>query len=199
MEYVRNPELNWRGPHSSPDQLQGYSLFEIVLVVIIISILAAAALKHYTDINDEARKTGFESQARSFAAAIQSARADWILQKHGGSIPTQPGTKLSVNLDGETIFVNENGWPANTSPELDSSVETQTAAECYELWFGLMSHPIAATVEGIESLHRDSARYHVSRSGKACRYELTSQLDDVYLFDYDLETGKVVTKISAAQ
>jgi len=105
---------------------------------------------------------------------------------------------LSVDLDGQQIFVNEYGWPANTSPELDSSVGTQTAAECYELWFGLMSHPIAATVEGIESLHRGSTRYHVSRSGNSCRYELTSTLDDVYLFDYDLETGKVVTKISAA-
>lgn len=198
MEYVRNPEVNRNRPGNTPNRERGYSLFEIVLVVVIISILAAAGLKYYTDINDAARKTGFESQARSFAAAIHAGRADWMLQQYSGRIPTQPGTKLSVNLDGERIFVNEKGWPANTSPELDSSIETQTAAECYELWFGLMSHPIPASVEGIEPPTSNSARYHVSRHGNACRYQLRSALDEVYFFDYDLETGKVATNISAA-
>jgi prepilin-type N-terminal cleavage/methylation domain-containing protein len=191
--------VRWDRAGTAHNHERGFSLFEIVLVVVIISILAAAGLKHYIDISDAARKTGFQSQARSFAAAIQSARAAWMLKKHNGRVPTQPGIKLSVDLDGERIFVNENGWPANTSPELDSSIETQTAAECYELWFGLMSHPIPATVEGIDSPQSDNIRYHVSRSVNACRYELQTTLDDVYLFDYDLETGKVVTNILTAQ
>jgi prepilin-type N-terminal cleavage/methylation domain-containing protein len=191
--------VNWDRTGNAHNHERGFSLFEIVLVVVIISILAAVGLKHYTDISDAARKTGFLSQARIFAAAIQSARAVWMLKKHNGRVPTQPGIKLSVDLDGERIFVNENGWPANTSPELDSSIETQTAAECYELWFGLMSHPIPATVEGIDSPQSDNIRYHVSRSVNACRYELQTTLDDVYLFDYDLETGKVVTNILTAQ
>ncbi len=170
-------------------------MFELVMVIVIISIVAAASLKYYIDVREEALLTSFETQSSRFAAVVYTARAEWFLQGHSAEVPTQPGDKMSVNLDGEIVFVNEYGWPANTSPELDSSLDTQTAAECYELWIGLMSKPVPATVEGLtgSSGNKGDQQYHISRENDVCRFTLTAQLEDDYFFEYNLKTGKVLT------
>jgi type II secretory pathway pseudopilin PulG len=123
-------------PFAVGKPVSGYSLFELIHVVVVIGLLAAAGLKYYIDLREEALRAGLEIQARNFAAVIQGARADWLLQHHPVNISTAPGSKLYLDLDGNRIYVNEMGWPANSSAELDSSSESQTAAECYELWFG---------------------------------------------------------------
>jgi MSHA pilin protein MshB len=178
----------------------GYSLFELILVVVIIGILAAGGIRYYLAVQEEALLTGLDSQARVFAGAIHGARADWLLQQRPANVPTEPGQKLSVNLDGSIIFVNEMGWPANSSTELDSSIDSQTAAECYELWFGLMANPMPVTVQGSENLtgERGQHSYHISARSGVCRYELVSQLlDDEYFFEYNLANGRILTNRSA--
>lgn len=175
----------------------GYSLFELILVIVIIGLIAAAGLKYYIDLREEALRTGMETQARNFAGIIQGARADWLLKQHPANVPTEPGSKLAVDLDGTRIFVNEKGWPANSSAELDSSSDSQTAAECYELWFGMMNNPLPATVQGLTSIggSKGQQRYHISVNNAICRYELVSKQEVSYYFDYNTRTGKVLINI----
>jgi hypothetical protein len=139
-----------------------------------------------------------ETQARNFAGVIQGARADWLLEKHPETISTEPGSKHSVNLDGTRIYVNEMGWPANSSAELDSSSDSQTAAECYELWFGMMSNPQPVSVEGLTSIggSKGQQRYHISVIDTVCRYELVSEPGVNYYFDYAPRTGKILINIT---
>jgi prepilin-type N-terminal cleavage/methylation domain-containing protein len=180
----------------SPGSSQlGYSLLEMIIVIVAIGLLAAAGLKYYIGLREEALRTAVQTQARNFAGAIQVARADWLTRQIPGSIPTQPGHKLALDLDGTQVYVNELGWPANTSAELDSSSDTQTPAECYELWVGLMQNPQPATVEGLSgaSGERGQRRYHVSTSEENCRFESVNDPWSVYYFDYNLKTGKVLT------
>ena len=173
----------------------GYSHFELIFVIVIISLVAAAGLKYYVDVREEALKVGLETQARAFTVAIQAVRAQWILGKHTGVMPTAPHRKLAIDMDGIRIYVNEAGWPANTSTELDSASESQTPAECYELWFDLMTNPLPATVEGVNSFGGDKGeqRYHVSTTNGACRYELVNKMSPDNYFEYNLKTGKVLT------
>ena len=175
----------------------GYSLFELIVVIVIIALIAAAGLKYYMDIRDEAVRTGLVTQARNFAAVIQGARAQWLSGDHPDIAPTQPGMKLAVNLDGNRVFVNERGWPANTSIELDSSSNSQTAAECYELWFALMNNPQAATVQGAPGVggKKGQQRYHISAIEGVCRFEIVSRPYAGSYFDYHLKTGKVLTNV----
>jgi prepilin-type N-terminal cleavage/methylation domain-containing protein len=175
----------------------GYNLLELILVMVIIGLVAAAGLKYYIDLQEEALRTGLESQARNFAGFVQVARADLLMQKRPDLIPTEPGRKLSVDLDGTRIYVNEFGWPANSSTELDSSSESQTAAECYELWFGMMSNPLPVSVEGLTSVggNKGQQRYHISAYNAVCRYELVREPGVSYYFDYNLRSGKVLINI----
>lgn len=177
-----------------------YSLFELILVIVIIGILAAAGLAYYIQVREEAVRTEVQTQARNFAGAIQGARAAWLIGEHPDIIPTEPGSKLTVNLDGTLIYVNEMGWPANSSAELDSSSDSQTAAECYELWVGLMQNPQPATAEGLTGSHgsKGQQRYHIAVIDGACRYEFIGGAE-IYYFDYDLKTGTVLTSIFQSQ
>lgn len=172
----------------------GFTLVELILVIVVIGVLAAASLKYYVDLHEQAVKTGHLTQARYFTAAVQIARAEWLLGRPPEEIPTAAGKKMAVDLGGTNLYVNEMGWPANSSVELDSSSESQTAAECYELWFALMANPMPATIEGLQSLTgaKGEHQYHISMAHSACRYELVSRLGDDYFFDYDLKTGKVL-------
>ena len=163
----------------------------------VIALLASAGLKYYMDIRDAAVRTGLVTQARNFAGVIQGARAQWLAGAHPELAPTKPGIKLTVNLDGTEIFVNERGWPANSSVELDSSSDSQTAAECYELWFALMNNPQPATVQGVLSIGGKKGRqpYHISSFEGVCRFEIVATPYAGSYFDYYLKTGKVLTTI----
>lgn len=189
------------GASQNADKPQlGFSLLELILVIVLIGLLAAAGLKYYIDLREAAIRTGLQTQARNFAGIIQGARADWLSERRPDSIPTEPGSKLAVDLDGTRIYVNEMGWPANSSAELDSSSGSQTAAECYELWFGLMNNPLPATVEGLPSIGgvKGQQRYHISVNNAVCRYELVLKSGIGYYFDYSPKTGKVLINIPKA-
>lgn len=186
-----------RGVRFSRSQL-AFSLFELILVIVIVGLLAAAAVKYYMDLREEALRTAVQTQARNFAGAIQMARADWLTKQPPEFVPTRPGQKISLDLDGTLIYVNEWGWPANTSAELDSSSDSQTAAECHELWVGLMQNPQPATVEGLSGSagEKGQHRYHISANAAKCRFEAIDGPWPAYYYEYDLKTGKVTIDAS---
>ncbi len=176
----------------------GYSLFELIIVVVVIGLLAAAGITYYLELQEEALHAQLKTQARNFAGAIQVVRSGLMLQQHPEKIPTEPGNKLGVDMDGTLIYVNELGWPANSSPELDSSSDTQTAAECYQLWYDMMNNPLPATVQGSDNYGGSQANYHISVKETSCRFELVLQSELSYYFDYNLKTGKILVNLPRA-
>ena len=176
----------------------GFTAFELTLVIVILGLLSAAALQYYLELREEALRTGLQVQAHNFATAVYGARAAWLVKRHSGAIPLIEPGKSYVDLESTRIYLNEMGWPANTSIELDSSANSQTPAECYELWHYLMANPQPATVDGLISIggHQGDQRYHVSAGSNFCHYELVQKSSNRYYFDYDLNTGKVLINYS---
>jgi len=174
----------------------GYNLLELVLVVTVISILAAAGAVYYGRVMDDARRTGVEVLAHRFTAAVALIHGKWILE-YSTRIKSGSTTSYRLEVEGLEMFLNAHGWPANTDGQ-STAVGNQTAEECYQVWNAVLQNPALATVEGRSSGDADDPqakgrqRYHISQiDGRICRYELLTQPMGTHYFDYNLRTGQV--------
>lgn len=188
----------------SKSRQQGFTFIELVIVIILLGLLAAAALPRLLDVTDDAEIAALEAVAGGFSTAVSIAHAQWFSEGGSRGAATTPGQKPRINMDGKIVYLNENGWPANTRSEDDSSQDNQTAQECLDVFQGILqSYPSATT----NAQDRANARFFVSvlpqqggdseqgESADLCRYELilnnTSSATPTHYFDYDLSNGAV--------
>ncbi|MGU3191599.1 prepilin-type N-terminal cleavage/methylation domain-containing protein, partial [Vibrio cholerae] len=81
---------------------QGFSLVELVIVIVVVGLLAVAALPRFLDVTDEAKKASIEGVAGGFATGVLSARAQWEAQAR----PTLTANNYpSINYDGVNFWL----------------------------------------------------------------------------------------------
>lgn len=62
---------------ASPHRAAGFSLIELVIVIVILGILAVTALPRFLDVTDEAKKASVEGVSGGFATGVSLVRAQW--------------------------------------------------------------------------------------------------------------------------
>lgn len=180
---------------------RGFTLFEFIVVVVVIGVLAASSLIYYEKTLEGTRRTGVEVLANRFTAAIALVRGQWIVESTI-QVSQQPTPTWRVNVDNTAIFLNEYGWPANTDGGSAKSND-QTVDECYQVWNGILQNPPMATLEGkgnpsdpADANNEGKQRYHISaRNNSICRFELVSKPRGIYAFEYDLRNGRIITHV----
>ncbi len=164
---------------------QGFSLFELIVVFVVIGILAAKGFDYYGDLIKQAKAAGLESVARQFAAVSSGLHAQWVVSQ------TQNAPLSPQYLEQQPVYMNEYGWPANTNAKLSAVSKSQSAIECEQLWQAFSRFRVAASVEG--RAVRGTEKYHVSVPAEAvCRYELALDKKlNTHFFEYNLVTGNI--------
>jgi len=128
---------------------KGFSLIELVIVVVLLSLLAATALPRFLNVTEEAEDATVEGVAGGFATAVSLARAEW-------EVEGRPKNEVTINMDGFNFHVNDLGYPSGINT--DVAPDSMTALNCQEvLQAVLQSAPNSTTGTDISD-----ARYYIT-------------------------------------
>ncbi|MCS6160227.1 pilin [Shewanella baltica] len=101
----------------------GFSLIELVIVIVILGLLAATAIPRFLNVTDDAEDASVDGVAGGLSTAVSFVRSQWEVDGRQNS---------SVILDGNTVNVDTRfGYPTGTSV---TDVTAMTDASCQQVF-----------------------------------------------------------------
>ncbi|MGF1738450.1 prepilin-type N-terminal cleavage/methylation domain-containing protein [Photobacterium satsumensis] len=151
----------------------GFSLVELVIVIIVVGLLAVAALPRFLNVTDEAKKAQIEGVAGSYATAVLSVRAQWEAfgrpETAGRNIVDYDGTDFYLTQDGDKDSPRI-GYPTATRKVAADGIES---TDCVTLMKELLQNPPKVTLNESDAKSGQFQFYGVKEEtddGRVCRY-----------------------------
>ncbi|MEM7096771.1 MAG: type II secretion system protein [Pseudomonadota bacterium] len=147
--------------HRTGNTQSGFTIVELVVVIILLGILAATALPRFVDLDDEANAAAFEGVVGGLQTGVALYHAQWLANN-------KPAASTQIAEFGN-LRTNTNGYPVATD---NVSVITDDG-DCAAIFSNLLQGgPSVGTGSGTGSTSEFTAD---RQSDTACDYYYTEQ------------------------
>lgn len=167
---------------------QGFTLIELVVVIVILGILAAVAAPKFINLQDDANEAKLQATIGAFRSGVNLAHLKWRAKGSPSALADRNDIQLYGSSSDGQVDINTDGWPAQSWPGNDSALSLNNVNDCISVWEVLIDQA-TGTVD-----NDTSDTYQTSYLGaNDCSFVLTENPD--FGFEYDSTTGEV-TRIS---
>lgn len=171
---------------------KGFTLVELVIVVILLGVLAAIAVPRFFNISGKARSAVVQSTGGAFSASLNVAKAQWEMNRNGTEYVDIKG---NTNSPSKFTKFNEEGYPIGISADgvhplaEISDGGTKGNDTCSQIFNNLVKTSGIAVIPADETGKCASGDFCASASGKnTCTFIYRKNNEKII---YNAEKGEV--------
>ena len=158
---------------------KGFTLIELVVVIVILGILAATAAPKFIDLTDDAEEAVFLGISAAFKSGVNQVHIAWLIR--GKNQAVQDFIEISDPLAGGDLSVNSAGYPADTR---GTSLTLNSENDCLDVWRAVLDSQDALASGD------NSSDFEATYNGdNTCTYIYNKQIN--LTVDYDSNSGIV--------